>query len=216
MGSKNLKAIVIKGTRGVGIFNPKEFLELCAKVQQELMDPSYGVIHSMTYKVLSEYGTPGLTRVIGQTGMTPIKNWNQCGIWADDVRLTEHLIDTWGVRRESCFGCPIHCHASYRVEDEQYPSTSGGPEYETINALGHKCLEPRAEVVLKLNELCNDLGIDTVEAGNMFSALMEWYERGIIDKKFTDGVPMTWGNGEGMLEILPRIASRRGCGKRAA
>ncbi len=216
MGSKNLKGIVIKGTRGVNVFKPQEFLNLCARMHKELMDPDYGVIHSTTYKVLSEYGTPGLTRVIGQTGMTPIKNWNQCGIWPNDVKLTQYLIDTWGIRRESCFGCPIHCHASYRVDQGEYPSLSGGPEYETINALGHKCLEPRAEIVLKLNEICNDLGIDTVEAGNMFSSLMEWYERGLIDEAFTDGVPMTWGNGEGMLEILPRIAFRQGCGARLA
>jgi aldehyde:ferredoxin oxidoreductase len=204
----------VKGTRGVSIFKPREFLKLCEQLHRELQDPDYGVVHSTTYKVLSEYGTPGLTRIIGQTGMTPIKNWNRCGIWEDDVKLTEHLIDTWGVRREACFGCPIHCHGSYRLKHRRFSSVSGGPEYETINAFGHKCLEPRPEIVLKLNEMCNDLGIDTVEAGNMFSALMEWSERDIIDGTFTDGVPMRWGNGEGMIEVLQKIATREGCGGR--
>jgi aldehyde:ferredoxin oxidoreductase len=98
------------------------------------------------------------------------------------------------------------------VEDPEFASFSGGPEYESTCALGHKCLEPRAKVVMKLNALCNDLGIDTVEAGNMFSTLMEWYEKGIIDEKFTDGIPMTWGNGEGMIELVEKIARREGCG----
>jgi len=212
MGSKNLKALVIKGTTGVRIFDPNKFLELCQNLHRDMTDPDFGVIHGMSYHILSNYGTPGMTRAVGQTGMTPIENWKQCGIWADDVELTEKCIDTWGLRRESCFGCPIHCHAAYRVEDSEYPSFSGGPEYETTCALGHKCLEPRGKIVLKLNEMCNDLGIDTVEAGNMFSTLMEWYEKGLIDEKFTDGVPMTWGNGEGMIELLPKMASREGCG----
>lgn len=213
MGSKNLKAIVIKGTRGVKIFDPVKFLELCAQMHKEIMDPTYGPIHSLCYNVLSHYGTPGITRLIGQTGMTPIKNWNQCGWWDQDGELTQYCIDTWGIKRDSCFGCPIHCHGSYRVADPQFGSFSGGPEYESTNALGHKCFEPRGKVVLKLNEMCNDLGLDTVETGNMFAALMEWREKGIIDEKFTDGVPMQWGNGEGMIELLPKIASRQGCGK---
>jgi aldehyde:ferredoxin oxidoreductase len=212
MGSKNLKARVVKGSKGVKIFDPSRFLELCQKIHKELLDPNYGTIHSMTYQVLSAYGTPGITRLIGQTGMTPIKNWNQCGIWESDVELTQHCIDTWGIKRDSCFGCPIHCHGTYRVNDPEYPSFSGGPEYETTNALGHKCLEPRGKVVLKLNEMCNDLGLDTVESGNTFAALMEWYEKGLVDEQFTDGIPMTWGNGEGMIALLPKIASRDGCG----
>jgi len=216
MGSKNLKAIVLKGTRGVNIFDPTKFLDLCAKMHREIADPAYGTIHSLSYQVLSRYGTPGITRLIGQTGMTPIKNWNQCGWWDQDKELTQYCIDTWGIKRDSCFGCPVHCHGSYRVEDSQFGSFSGGPEYESTNALGHKCLEPRGKVVLKLNEMCNDLGLDTVETGNMFAALMEWHDKGIIDAKFTDGVPMQWGNGEAMIELLPKIATRQGCGNSLA
>ncbi|MBN2467562.1 MAG: aldehyde ferredoxin oxidoreductase family protein [Deltaproteobacteria bacterium] len=212
MGSKNLKGLVIKGSTGVRIFDPDKFLKLSLQVQKELMDPNFGLIHGMTYKMLSAYGTPGITRLIGQTGMTPIQNWNQCGWWSEDGELTQDLIDRWGIKRDSCFGCPIHCHGSYRVDDARYPSVGGGPEYETTNALGHKCLEHRAKIVLKLNEMCNDLGLDTVESGNMFAALMEWHEKGIIDEKFTDGVSMGWGNGEGMMELLPKIATRSGCG----
>ena len=216
MGSKNLKGLVLKGTRGVKIFDPENFLDLSLKCQRDLMDQNFGSVHSLSYKVMSKYGTPGVTRLIGQIGMTPIKNWNQCGIWSGDIELAEMMGDKLWKRQDACNTCPLHCKGAYRVEDPKYFSLSGGPEYESIVALGHKCLESRAKIVLKLNAMCNDLGIDTIELGNTFSTLMEWYEKGIIDEKFTDGVPMKWGNGEGMIELVPKIASRDGCGDKLA
>ncbi|MBN2467989.1 MAG: hypothetical protein JXD19_07540, partial [Deltaproteobacteria bacterium] len=212
MGSKNLKGIVIRGSKGVKIYDPNNFLDLSLKCQRDLMDPDFGMIHSLTYKIMSKYGVPGCTRLIGSTGMTPIKNWNECGHWAQDGELCEMMGDKWWTRQDACYTCPVHCHGAYKVDDKMFGCFSGGPEYETTVALGHKCLEPRGKAVLKLNAMCNDLGFDSVEAGNMFSTLMEWYEKGIIDEKFTDGVPMTWGNGEGMVELLPKIARREGCG----
>lgn len=212
MGSKNLKGIVIKGSKGVRLSEPNKFFDLSLKCQRDLMDPDYGPVHSLTYQIMSKYGVPGLTRLIGQTGMTPIKNWNECGIWKDDGELTEMMGDKFWKRQDACYTCPVHCHGAYKLEDPEYGCFSGGPEYETTAALGHKCLEPRGKVILKLNAMCNDLGLDTVEAGNMFSTLMEWREKGIIDDTFTDGVPMVWGNGDGMITLLDKIARREGCG----
>lgn len=212
MGSKNLKGLVFKGSKGVKLKEPNKFFDLSLACQRDLMDPNFGPAHSLTYSIMSKYGVPGLTRLIGQTGMTPIKNWNECGIWKDDVELTEMMGDKFWKRQDACYTCPVHCHGAYKLEDPEFGCFSGGPEYETTAALGHKCLEPRGKVILKLNAMCNDLGLDTVEAGNMFSTLMEWREKGIIDDTFTDGVPMTWGNGEGMITLLDKIAKREGCG----
>jgi len=216
MGSKNLKGLVIKGSRGVKIFDPKNFLDLSLKCQRDLMDPDFGLLHSQSFNLMSRYGTPGILRLIGQIGMTPIKNWSQCGIWSDDLELTEMMGNKWWERQDACYGCPVHCLGAYRVDDPHYASFSGGPGYDSIVSLGHNCLEPRAKIVLKLNAMCNDLGLDPVELGNTFSTLMEWYEKGVIDEKFTDGVPMRWGNGEGMIELVSKIASRKGCGDKLA
>lgn len=216
MGSKNLKGIVIKGSKGVRVKEPNKFFDLSLQCQRDLMDPNFGPVHSLTYQIMSKYGVPGCTRLIGQTGMTPIKNWNECGIWEDDVELTEMMGDKWWTRQDACYTCPVHCHGAYKLEDPEFGCFSGGPEYESTAALGHKCLEPRGKVVLKLNAMCNDYGFDTVEAGNMFSTLMEWHEKGIIDETFTDGVPMTWGNGEGMIELLTKMSKREGCGDKLA
>lgn len=212
MGSKNLKALVLKGSKPVRLFDPEKFFEVCRQIQKDLMDPEFGPIHSVTFDAMSKYGTPGVTRMIGATGMTPIKNWQECGIWEKDTEIDGKFIaETWGVKREACFTCPVHCHAVYETDGE-HGHRGGGPEYETTAALGHKCLLPDGRLVLKLNNMCNELGFDTVEAGAMFSSMMEWYERGLIDETFTDGLPMTWGNGEAMIELLPKIALRRGCG----
>lgn len=212
MGSKNLKAIVLKGSKPVRLHDPEKFFELCQKLQKHYMNPDVGPIHSQTYDYMSKYGTPGLTRMIGATGMVPIKNWQECGIWEKDTEIDgKYLVETWGVKREGCFTCPVHCHTVYKTEGE-YATVGGGPEYETTVAMGHKCLLPDGKLVLKLNHMCNDMGLDTVETGAMFSTLMEWYDRGLINESFTDGVAMTWGNGVGMIELLPKIAQRQGCG----
>lgn len=212
MGSKNLKALVLKGSKPVRLFDQEKFFDICQKIQKDLMDPEFGPIHSITYDSMSKYGTPGITRMIGATGMTPIKNWQECGIWEDDKEIDgKYIVETWGAKRESCFTCPVHCHAVYETDGE-HAHRGGGPEYETTAALGHKCLLPDGRKVLKLNHLCNELGLDTVEAGAMISSLMEWYDKGMIDAEFTDGLEMTWGNGEAMIELLPKIAFRQGCG----
>lgn len=212
MGSKNLKAMVFKGNKPVKIAQPEKFMELCNNAQKDIMDPNMGPIHGATYELMSKYGTPGLTRMIGQTGMVPIKNWQECGIWEKDEELDgPGLVSRWGMKRDACQGCPIHCHSIYHVEGK-YATHGGGPEYETTCAFGHKCLVSDGAAVLKMNTLANDLGFDSVELANMFSTLMEWYDRGIIDASFTDGIPMTWSNADGVLELIPKIAVREGCG----
>lgn len=213
MGSKNLKAIVFKGSKPVKLFDPEKFLEVCKEAHETLMDPKVGGPHALTYQAMSNYGTPGVTRLIGMTGMTPIKNWQECGIWENDTEIDgKYIVENWGVKREACFGCPVHCHAVYQT-DGKHGLRAGGPEYETTCALGHKCLLADGRIVLKLNAMCNDYGLDTVETGNMIATVMEWYQRGIVNENYTDGIQMAWGNGEAMIEIVDKIGRLEGCGK---
>lgn len=212
-GSKNLKALVAKGSKPVRLFKPKEFFKTTKVLRDQIIDPDYGKVHSLTYKIMSSHGVPGVTNLIAQTGMTPIRNWQKCGIDPKFDKLVTHWFDKWGTRRESCFGCPVHCHASYAVTSGKYPNRGGGPEYETTTAFGHKCDVTDEQVVLKLNTMCNDYGLDTVETGALFSTLMELRERKIINKKFTDGIDLVFGNGDAMVELMPKIVFGMGCGK---
>lgn len=213
-GSKNLKAVVAKGTRPIQLYKPKEFYETTLQLRDDITNPEFGKVQAFTYDVLSKYGTPGLLKLVGATGMTPFRNWQQCGVdtkW-DDLEIGWNK--KYGKRRESCYGCPIHCHATYAIDDGKYPTRGGGPEYETVNAFGQKCDVADSRPVLKLNTMCNDYGIDTVEMGNMFATLMEWQEKGIIDKEFTDGVDLAFGKADAMIELLPKVAYQVGCGKK--
>lgn len=215
-GSKNLKAVVAKGSKAVKLFKPKEFYEVTKQLRDELMDPDFGNVHSLTYKLMARWGTPGITNLIGTTGMVPIRNWQRCGIDPKFDRLVRPWNEDHGTRREACFTCPVHCHASYAVKDGKYPTRGGGPEYETTTALGHKCDITDDKVVLKLNAMCNDYGLDTVETGAMFSTLMELMEKRIIGKDYIDGIDMQFGNGDACVEMVPRIVFRKGCGDRLA
>ena len=216
-GSKNLKAVVVKGTKPVKLFKPKEFFKITKELRDKMMDPEFGKIHSLTYKIMASYGVPGVTNLIASTGMTPIRNWQRCGIDPKFNELVTEWYDKYGVRREGCFTCPVHCHATYAVNDGPYPCRGGGPEYETTTAFGHKCDVTEANLVLKLNSMCNDYGLDTVEAGNLFATIMELNERGIINKDFTDGIDIQFGNGDAMINLLPKIAFReKGFGEKAA
>jgi aldehyde:ferredoxin oxidoreductase len=215
-GSKNLKAVVAKGSKAVKLFKPKEYYKVTKQLRDELMDPNFGKIHGMSYKVMANWGTPGITNMIGATGMVPIRNWQRCGIDPKFDRLVHSWNTDHGTRREACFACPVHCHAAYAVKDGKYPTRGGGPEYETTTALGHKCDIADDKAVLKLNAMCNDYGLDTVETGAMFSTLMELMERRIIDKEYIDGIDMQFGNADACVEMMPKIVFRKGCGNAMA
>ena len=215
-GSKNLKAVVARGTLPIRIFKPKEFLQVCKTLHEDLMNPNYGKVHSLTYKFGSQYGTPGFTNLIASTGMVPIRNWQRCGIDPKFDNLVTPWYDAHGTRREACHACPVHCHAAYAVRDGKYPTRGGGPEYETFVAFGHKCDVTDEKVAMKLNTMCNDYGLDTVSMGAVFSTLMELRERGIVDQDYTDGVDLVFGNGDAMVELMPKVVYREGCGRQLA
>lgn len=215
-GSKNLKAVVARGTKPIKIFKPREFLEVSKSLHTDLMDPNFGKIHSLTYNLGSNYGTPGFTNLIASTGMTPIRNWQRCGIDPKFDNLVTKWFDTHGTRREACHACPVHCHASYAIRDGKYPTRGGGPEYETTVAFGHKCDVVDEKAVMKLNTMCNDYGLDTVSMGATFSTVMELMERGIVDKSYTDGVALEFGNADAMIELMPKVVYQEGCGKNLA
>lgn len=214
-GSKNLKAVAAQGTKPIRLFKPKEYYAVTKQLRDDLLDPKFGKVHSATYKVMSNWGTPGITNLIGTTGMVPIRNWQQCGIDPKFSRLVHSWNTEHGTRRESCFSCPVHCHSAYAVKDG-YPTRGGGPEYETTTALGHKCDVTDDRAVLKLNSMCNDYGLDTVEFGALCSTLMELRERNIIDRDYLNGLDMQFGNADAMIELMPQVVFRKGLGKTLA
>ena len=115
----------------------------------------------------------------------PVKNFWECGQWKEGFHLKD-ITRQYGVRRSACFGCNVHCHTLYEVKEGEYAGvTGGGPEYETVNAFGGKCLCSDMPAILYMNRLCAEYGLDTVSTGNIIALLMDLYDKGKISEKAT-------------------------------
>jgi aldehyde:ferredoxin oxidoreductase len=114
---------------------------------------------------------------------------------------------------KACFGCTVACRKISRVENGPYAGTQiDGPEYETLYAFGSLCGNDNLESIVKANELCDKLGLDTISAGNTLAFAMECYEKGLITRSDTGGLTLDFGNHEAIITLLEKIASRDGFG----
>jgi aldehyde:ferredoxin oxidoreductase len=150
--------------------------------------------------------------------MVPVKNFHECGLGEKRGSISgEKIKEVHQVRRSGCLGCNVDCHCLYEVKEGKYAGAKGGgPEYETLCAFGTKCLCDNLPAVLYMNALCNKYGLDTVSTGNIIALLMDLYDRGIISKQETDGIPMVWGDADAMIQMIDKIAHREGVGDKLA
>jgi len=204
MGSKNLRAIAVRGTGEIFVDNEEKIKEIRKWYHSNWKDINYNFF---------EYGTPGAVENLNESGILPTRNF-QLGTFefASDISGSE-MNKSLLKEREGCYACPIRCKrvvessGKYRV-DPYY----GGPEYETIGSLGSNCGVGDLEAISKGNELCNKYGLDTISTGVAISFAMECYERGILSRQDTDGLELNFGNGEAMVEMIRKIALREGIG----
>ncbi len=211
MGSKNLKAIVVRGSGKVPLADPDAF----KKVRQTTLAT---IKDSMIGESLHALGTGAGMDMGMMTGDVPIKNWSK-GVdyeMADALggpALEENLLK----KRGFCFACPIGCKPVVEVISDQYPVTLGpGPEYETCASFGTMIMNSDLAAVAHVNTLCNRLGLDTITCGATIAFVMEAYEKGLLSAQDTDGLEMTWGNMTSVIALVQKIAQREGFGDRAA
>ena len=205
MGSKNLKAITVVGSGKVNVAQPQEFRKLVLETREALMkDPKSGSLH--------KFGTSGGVLAANEDGSLPSRNFNVAGV--DDAypisgqRLVE---GGYLANRVGCFACTISCHRYSTVKDGPFAGTyTGGPEFESVVALGAGTGVVDTESVLKANELCNVLGLDTISTGVVIQWAMESYERGVLTKDDTDGLEVRFGNPEALITLINKIAFREG------
>lgn len=205
MGSKRLKAVVVKGTKPVTVADPERFNQVIdASLQRIKKDPAF--------PALSEYGTSFLVDLAHIGGGLATRN-NQTGTFEGYEGISsETFYEKYRVKSESCFACPIHCGKYSRVKDGKYKSQGGAPEYEAIVCLGSKCGIDQLDAIIYANELCNRYGIDTISAGDTVAFAMEAYENGLITQADTDGLALQWGDADVLIELIRRIAFREGIG----
>ena len=206
MGSKNLKAFAVKGRERVSVADSEKFRALCAEALKS-WSPKNPKLEG-----LSKYGTPWLISSKNEIGDLPAKNHQTARFpWAEDVS-GEKIRKEYFVRPETCFACPIHCRAYSKVSDGERETLVGPrPEYESIDSLGPMCWISDFRTIMKANQLCNELGLDTISTGVTIAFAMELYEKGVIGKEEA-GLSLEWGNGDSMLELINMIAYRKGFG----
>jgi len=222
-GSKNLKAIAVRGTKGVGnIRNPKEFLKVTKEKKQILHD------NPVTGQGLPTYGTQVLMNVINETGALPTRNHRDVQFEGASKISAEAMHEkrpTDGksqlVTNQACFGCTIACGRISKIDathfsvvnKPEYWGASGGLEYEAAWALGAAPGVNDLEALQYANMICNEDGFDPISFGATVGAAMELYDLGLITKEQTGGIELTFGSAEALCKLAELTARGEGFGK---
>jgi len=210
MGSKRLKALAVKGNRKASIADENRLKELQRKFVKDFHE-----MGGFAY-ALRNYGTPGITDGLLVSGGAPIKNWLLADKRAipdvDEISDPERVI-AYQSKKYGCANCPIACGGIFSVSKGPYPVTEAHkPEYETIVGLGTLCMNTDLLSIIKMNDMCNRSGLDTISAGTAIAFAMECFEHGILTRSDTDGIDLRWGNAEAMIAVLEKMAKREGFG----
>jgi len=196
MGSKKLKAIVAKGTKSIEVHD-KERLRTAVERSRRLIKKN-----GVTDKSLPVYGTPVLVNVINELGMLPTHNFQEGTFNDADGVSGEKLLERLSRKNYNCHGCPIGCGRMSHARGKDV----GGPEFESIWALGPQCGINDLEWIAYANHMCNLYGIDTISVGSTIGCAMELVQKGKLEHS------LQFGNTTGILELLEDIAHARGLG----
>ncbi|MEM2210191.1 MAG: aldehyde ferredoxin oxidoreductase family protein [Nitrososphaerales archaeon] len=204
MGSKNVKAICISGSKEIAIANPDEFEKLAKEAYEALRK-------SPMYNEWMRQGTMLTIDWSNENSCLPTRNMREA-VFERANEINGDKMEDLKVGVKSCFGCGMACGHIDRVREGKYAGLEVAPDYENIAMLGSNCSIAPLESVLKLNYICDDLGMDTISAGSVISFAMECYERGLIDKIDTNGLDLRFGNEEAAVKLLEMIGYRVGFG----
>ncbi|MEM3754770.1 MAG: aldehyde ferredoxin oxidoreductase family protein, partial [Candidatus Bathyarchaeia archaeon] len=207
MGFKKVKAIAVEGDKTFKIANPEKLLEFYESFKENKLK-DIGLIK------LSSYGTSGWFEPLIELGDSPIKYWKG-NDWLEGInKINAKTINkTLFIRKAACFFCPIACgRILKRIKDSKDLAISHGLEYETLASLGSLCLNDDLKTLALANELCNDYGLDTISTGSLIAFTIECKENGLIPKKFLDGLKISWGNPETIINLIEIIAKKEGLG----
>lgn len=208
MGSKRLKAIAIRGTRGLDVYDRGAFLaavdEANSVINKELAN-EFSLLG-----MFSRHGTGSGMGVVNEQGALPTRN-HYMGYFADADKIDSYAYARdYPTRIISCYACPVHCGQVHHINKGPWAGlVTRGPEYETMYALGSEVLNSSAEALAKANDLCERLGMDTLTAGTAVALALECAEKGIIKG---EGSKLKFGDPRAVLTLLEDIAHRRGLG----
>jgi aldehyde:ferredoxin oxidoreductase len=206
MGAKNLKAIAVWGTKGVRVPDTKSFMKSAgAAVKVVGSSPVAGG--------LTMFGTAGTVEYMNMVGILPTNNF-QYGTFAGAAKVSGEQVKTvYMTRNRGCHSCVINCGRVTKVTGHgRFDGKGEGPEYETIFGLGTSCGVDDLAAVIKANYLCNEIGVDTIEAGCTIATAMELFERGYLPEADV-GRPLRFGDADAVVEMLDLMGTGHGFGK---
>jgi aldehyde:ferredoxin oxidoreductase len=208
MGSKNLKAVAVRGTKSVLVADKDGFMKQ-TKIHMESYSHPYA-------KAFGLHGTDGVALPItNEAGCFPTRNFQTSyfegieGLLGETLSAT--ISKTAGKQGSACFGCPLGCGRKTKVTDPDFTGEGDGPEYETVGAFGSNCGIGNINAVAKAGYICNELGLDTISMGMTIATAMELSERGFLPEKDV-GMKLNFGNSKAMVELVRQTGYREGFG----
>lgn len=204
MGSKNLKAVAVRGHNRPTLANP-DAVGALAKWLSDNVGTLMGAYQSQ--------GTASGLRSLNREGGLPARNFQQSTFEGADNISGRAMKESILVGQGSCYACPVRCKRMVSVTEPYHvDSVYGGPEYETLASFGSNCGIDDLAAIAKANELCNAHGIDTISTGATVAFAMECFERGILNEGDTSGLKLSFGNASAMLQLVDMIVRREGIG----
>ncbi len=202
MGSKNLKAIVVHGTRDVPQADPEKLKELFKSATATVKEKSAAFM---------KYGTSMVVGITGKAGTIPTRNL-QTGYFPEYEMIGgDAVVNNHKKKDVACYRCPLHCGNVTRAEKD-YQVETEGPEYETLAMFGANIGNSNLESIIMANDLCNRYGMDTISCADTIACAFELFEKGIITEKDTGGLRLEWGDHRAIVKLVEMTGKGEGFG----
>ncbi len=204
MGSKNLKAVAVRGTRRPTVADSDGFRKARLAFMGEIKKQK-----KFAFEARNKYGTWRITEMMLNLGMLPTKNFTAG--FLDGISTIDEIRSEILVKAKSCFACPFRCGRVTRLSHPEFQGEGEGPEHESFTQLGPCCGINNLAAITKANYLCNEMGMDTISVGVTIACTMELYEKGYIPEKDIP-FPIRFGDKYAMVKLVQMIAAREGIG----
>lgn len=203
-GSKNLKAVAVRGTHDVAVSDPEGLRELCKDLYERCKGPA-----TSKYRGL---GTAANVLTMNAQAALPTRNYQSATFEGAETVSGEYLNEHFVTKIEGCTACPCRCEHIAEVPEGPFKGAIARVEYEPTMAFGPYCGVDRLDAVIKAIEYCNLYGVDAIGTGIIIGFGMECYEKGLITKEDTGGLELEFGNGEAMVDMVKKISLREDVG----
>jgi len=204
MGSKNLKAVAVRGTHSVSVAEPEKLQKMCEDLYERAKGPATSKYRDM--------GTAANVLTLNSQAAMPTRNYQSASFDGAETVSGEYLKEHYVVKIQGCSACPMRCEHVAVVPEGPYEGATARVEYEPTMAFGPYCGVDRLDAVIRAIELCDLYGIDAISTGIIVGFGMECYERGLIDGKQTGGLELEFGNHEAMVKMVEKIGLRQDVG----